>query len=98
MLRKSFIYFVIHVHKQGQLEHTEKFLSTLLADLGNILAASTSINYAWARVLHDPFLRQLVLRYAASFEHVIEYVPSLPEALNLKLALPCGLLTEALNW
>lgn len=49
--------------QKGQLEHTEKFLSTLLADLGNILAASTSINYAWARVLHDPFLRQLVLRF-----------------------------------
>lgn len=49
--------------QKGQLEHTEKFLSTLMADLGNILAASSSINHTWARVLYDPFLRQLVLRF-----------------------------------
>lgn len=49
--------------QKGQLEHTEKFFSTLLADLGNILASSASISHIWARVLYDPFLRQLVLRF-----------------------------------
>lgn len=54
---------LFQLHEQGQLEHTEKFFSTLLADLGNILASSTSISDVWARILYDPFLRQLVLRY-----------------------------------
>ncbi|CAK9867060.1 unnamed protein product, partial [Sphagnum jensenii] len=48
--------------KQGQTD-PEKLLSTSFVEWGTALVTSTIISPAWARVLFDPFLRQLVLRF-----------------------------------
>jgi hypothetical protein len=48
--------------EQGQTD-PEKLLSTSFVEWGTALVTSTTISPAWARVLFDPFLRQLVLRY-----------------------------------
>ncbi|KAH8934939.1 hypothetical protein BDL97_17G005700 [Sphagnum fallax] len=47
---------------KGQTD-PEKLLSTSFVEWGTALVTSTTISPAWARVLFDPFLRQLVLRF-----------------------------------
>ncbi|XP_024361146.1 uncharacterized protein [Physcomitrium patens] len=75
---------------KGTLQQTEKLLSKLLADLGNALASSTSISHVWARVLYDPFLRQLVVRFIfcrgvfalhLKYRHKPEFLPRCYPAL-----------------
>lgn len=50
---------------QGNYEQTEKLLATLIAEWGNALD-SMRLDPVWARVLGDPFLRQLTCRYDLS--------------------------------
>lgn len=49
-------------HAQGNFEQTERLFATLIAEWGNVLD-SAMIDPAWARILGDPFLRQLTCRY-----------------------------------
>lgn len=52
---------------QANYEQTEKLLATLIAEWGNALD-SAPIDPVWARVLGDPFLRQLTCRYNLCFD------------------------------
>uniref|UniRef100_A0A7I4E8Y6 Protein SCAI n=1 Tax=Physcomitrium patens TaxID=3218 RepID=A0A7I4E8Y6_PHYPA len=47
---------------KGNYEQTEKLLATLIAEWGNALD-SMRLDPVWARVLGDPFLRQLTCRF-----------------------------------
>lgn len=51
---------------QATYEELEKLLADLFTKWGEMLAASTTLSPVWARVLSDPFLRQLALRFLFS--------------------------------
>ncbi|KAL2634676.1 hypothetical protein R1flu_006155 [Riccia fluitans] len=71
-------------------EELEKLLSSFAAKWGDDLAASSTIHFTWARILNDPFLRQLILRFAfcrstfclhAAYRGRHEYIPRCLPAL-----------------
>lgn len=48
----------------------EKLLSSALNDWGLTLAASDTLDPAWAQILGDPFLRRILLRYPSSYLYI----------------------------
>ncbi|XP_024388949.1 uncharacterized protein [Physcomitrium patens] len=78
---------------KGNFEQTERLFATLIAEWGNVLD-SAMIDPAWARILGDPFLRQLTCRfifcravfglhskYRDKPEHMPRCYPPLPDEL-----------------
>lgn len=68
---------------KANYEQTEKLLATLVAEWGNALD-SAPLDPAWARVIGDPFLRQLTCRFIfcravfglhAKYRDKLEYMP-----------------------
>eukprot|EP00252_Welwitschia_mirabilis_P008206 TRINITY_DN1993_c0_g1_i2.p1 TRINITY_DN1993_c0_g1~~TRINITY_DN1993_c0_g1_i2.p1 ORF type:complete len:641 (-),score=88.23 TRINITY_DN1993_c0_g1_i2:660-2582(-) len=47
----------------GICEQAENVLSTFLTDWGLALAASSSVDLVWARLIGDPFIRRIILRF-----------------------------------
>eukprot|EP01018_Ginkgo_biloba_P034786 Gb_34687 [translate_table: standard] len=65
-------------------DQAEKLLSSFLSDWGMILAMSHSLDLVWARILSDPFLRRLILRFIFCRACLALYAPS----LNKKECIP----------
>ena len=51
---------------QGTSEQVQKLLTSLIAHWGNTLSA-VALNVVWVRIMWDPFLRQMLLRYFIVF-------------------------------
>ncbi|KAJ4950604.1 hypothetical protein NE237_027436 [Protea cynaroides] len=74
----------IHRAKKGgsdidmdKFNRAEQLLSLLLNDWGSTLATSDTLDPVWAQVLHDPFLRRLILRFTIFFRAAISsYAPT----------------------
>lgn len=47
----------------GVYDHADKLLSSFFSEWGEALATSNSLDVVWARLLSDPFLKRLILRF-----------------------------------
>lgn len=62
--------------EMGLCHKAEKLLSASLNDWGLTLAASDNLDPLWARLLSDPFIRRLLLRYIFCWAVLTLYAPT----------------------
>uniref|UniRef100_A0A7N0TIP3 Protein SCAI n=1 Tax=Kalanchoe fedtschenkoi TaxID=63787 RepID=A0A7N0TIP3_KALFE len=67
----------------------EELLSSSINEWGTLLATSDTLDMVWAQILHDPFLRRLLLRFIFCRAVLTLYAPTFSKKEYLPDCLPC---------